>query len=64
MRVSWVATGGAFDDDTTGRAPTDATPYTDDGWTAPSTPGTVHVWAVLRDDRGGIGWRSYVIDVH
>jgi hypothetical protein len=63
MLVSWFATGGTFDNDSTGRAATDPTPMTDDGWTAPTTPGPAHVWVVLRDDRGGVGWMSYVMNV-
>jgi hypothetical protein len=63
MRVSWFATGGAFDDDRTGRAATDATPYTDNGWTAPAATGDVNLWVVLRDDRGGVGWQSFVVRV-
>jgi hypothetical protein len=63
IRVSWSATGGALDDDTTGRDATDATPYSDDGWTAPATTGSQGLWVVIRDDRGGIGWRSFSIDV-
>ncbi len=63
MRVSWFATGGSFDDDTTGRDATDPTPYVDDGWTAPSDAGTYHLWVVVRDDRGGASWRSFVIVV-
>ena len=63
MRVSWFATGGTFDNDRTGRDATDATPYTDNGWTAPQVAGTVWVWVVLRDDRGGVGWQSYVFAV-
>ncbi len=63
IRVAWFATGGTFDDDSTGRAATDPTPTTDDGWTAPATRGTVHLWAVIRDDRGGVGWASYVMNV-
>ena len=61
--MSWFASGGTFDNDSTGRAATDPTPSTDDGWTAPATAGTVHVWVVLRDDRGGVGWMSYVLSV-
>ena len=63
MLVSWFATGGTFDNDTTGRSATDSTPYTENGWTAPATAGTVYVWVVLRDDRGGVGWNSYTINV-
>ena len=32
-------------------------------WTAPSTAGTVTLWVVLRDSRGGIGWKSYRVAV-
>jgi hypothetical protein len=63
IRVSWFATAGVFDDDRTGREPTDPTTYTDNGWTAPATPGRVNVWLVVRDDRGGVGWSSYTFTV-
>ena len=58
MTVSWFATDGQFDDDRTGRASDDLALFSDDGWTAPEAPSTVHVWAVLRDDRGGAAWTS------
>lgn len=63
MRVSWFSTGGTFDDDRTGRDATDPTAYSENGWVAPATAGEVHLWVVLRDDRGGVGWRSFVVDV-
>jgi hypothetical protein len=63
MHVSWYATAGTFDQDRTGRAGTDDATTSDDGWTAPQTAGLVDVWIVLRDDRGGIGWAEYVLDV-
>jgi hypothetical protein len=63
MRVSWFASGGDFDDDRTGRDATDPTPFSENGWTAPSSPGTVRMWVVVRDDRGGAGWKSYVVTV-
>jgi len=53
MRVSWYATGGSFDADRTGRREDEPESFADDGWTAPSAPGPVHLWAVLRDARGG-----------
>ena len=37
--------------------------FSDNAWTAPSQPGTVHLWIVLRDERGGAGWKSFVVDV-
>ena len=63
MHVAWFATAGGFDVDTTGRDASDTTSSSDDGWVAPSQPGTVHLWVVLRDDRGGTGWAGYVVDV-
>jgi hypothetical protein len=61
MHVSWFATGGSFDLDRTGRDGSDATTTSDDGWTAPPAGQAVHVWVVLRDDRGGVGWAGYVL---
>ncbi len=63
MAVAWFATGGVFDADRTGRDSADSVTTSDNGWTAPSAAGAVHLWVVLRDDRGGIGWAEYVLDV-
>jgi hypothetical protein len=63
MRVSWFASAGTFDRDRTGRASDDAQPSSDDEWDAPEEAMTVRGWVVLRDDRGGIAWRGFVIDV-
>jgi hypothetical protein len=63
LRVSWFSTDGSFDNDRTGREPGDSTPFVDNVWVAPDHPGTVHLWAVLRDDRGGVGWKGFAIDV-
>jgi hypothetical protein len=63
MRVSWYATGGSFLHDVTGRAAEDPETYTQNEWTAPAAPGPVYLWAVLRDNRGGIDFSSAEIDV-
>ncbi len=64
MRVSWYSAGGSFEHDRTGQTEADAaTSYTDNTWTAPGTPGDVHLWAVLRDDRGGTDWGSFIVHV-
>jgi hypothetical protein len=63
LRVSWYATGGGFLSDVSGRASDDPETYTQNEWTAPTTPGPVHLWAVLRDNRGGIDFASAEIDV-
>ena len=53
MRVSWFATAGAFQEDHTGRSETELESFTDNTWTAPSSAGPAHLWAILRDSRGG-----------
>jgi hypothetical protein len=63
MRVSFYATAGSFEHDRTGRAETDMDTFVDDVWTAPDSPGPVHMWAVLRDSRGGIDFASFSVDV-
>jgi hypothetical protein len=63
MRVSWYATAGQFVHDRTGRTETETDTTTDNDWTAPSTPGVVHFWVVLRDSRGGIDFQSFDIMV-
>jgi hypothetical protein len=64
IAVAWFATGGAFDEDRTGRVSSDVTTTSDNGWRAPAQPGTVHLWVILRDDRGGTGWAEYALAVH
>jgi hypothetical protein len=61
--ASWYATAGTFDLDRAGRDGTDPTTTVDNGWTAPASPGPVHLWVVLRDARGGVGWGSYTVTV-
>jgi hypothetical protein len=63
IAVGWYATGGSFDEDRTGRDSSDTTTSSDNVWHAPSTPGRAHLWTVLRDDRGGVGWAEYVFAV-
>lgn len=61
--ASFYATGGAFDADRVGRAADDAATSVDDGWTPPGAAGDVHLWVVLRDDRGGVGWASFTLRI-
>jgi hypothetical protein len=61
--ASWYASAGTFALDRVGRAGTDSALSVDDTWTAPASAGTVHLWVVLRDARGGVGWASYTIAV-
>jgi hypothetical protein len=64
IQVSWYATGGTFDNDSTGRDANDTNETSDDNWHVPSQAGTAHVWVVLHDARGGVGWAGYTFDVH
>ena len=57
--MAWYSSGGALDTESTGRAPDDTGTTTDDGWLAPAAPGTVHLWTVLRDSRGGVDFATY-----
>jgi hypothetical protein len=64
LRLSWFATGGEFAHDRSGTTETDIYTFTTDNlWTAPSTPGLVHLWFVLRDSRGGVDFAEGQIDV-
>jgi hypothetical protein len=64
IRISWFATDGLFEHERTGRAEVDAASvFTDNTWTAPSARGEVSLWVVIRDDRGGVGWSAYTLDV-
>jgi hypothetical protein len=61
--VAWFATAGAFDNDRTGRSGDDPATTSDNGWQAPQAPTQVTLWVVLRDERGGVGWQQYAVDV-
>ena len=65
--VSWFATAGQFATAKTGRSEAEALAGapddTDNIWIAPPTPRDVHLWLVLRDDRGGVTWSSHHLQV-
>jgi len=63
LRLSWFATGGVFEHDRSGRGDAETETFTRNLWTAPPTPGLVHVWLVLRDSRGGVDFAEAQIDV-
>jgi hypothetical protein len=63
IRASFFATAGSFAEDRVGRSADETDSFVDDGWTPPPQPGRVHLWVVLRDERGGVGWQSYAVDV-
>ena len=63
LRLSWFATAGVFLHDRSGRGETETETFTQNVWTAPPTPGLVHLWLVLRDSRGGVDFAEAQIDV-
>ncbi len=64
IRVAWYATDGTFEHDSTGRAESEAdTNNTSNVWTAPSNATTVRVWLVIRDDRRGVNWTQFDVQV-
>ena len=64
MRVSWFGTAGSFYTDHTGRSQEEfSQTSSDNSWTAPKGSGPVFMWVVLRDDRGGVDWRSFEVNV-
>ena len=62
MVVSWYATDGSFEHDSTGRGGDELEVVTSNHWTA-GPPGLVHLWVVLRDDRGGTDFIGYDVAV-
>ncbi len=63
IRVSFYTTAGSFDLDRSGRDEADPNTFTDDVWHAPGDAGTVHLWFVLRDSRGGVAFTTTSITV-
>jgi len=63
LRVSWFTTAGEYEHDHTGAGEDDPAVETQNLWTAPATPGVVHLWVVLRDSRGGSDVRGFDVEV-
>lgn len=59
LEVAWYATAGLLATDISRASGSDVRTQ----WTAPPQPGTAHLWAVIRDERGGIGWRALTLEV-
>jgi hypothetical protein len=61
--ASWFVTGGTIELDRTGRGEAESETTVTNSWTAPDTAGPVHLWVVLRDNRGGNGVAQYLLIV-
>lgn len=60
LTVSWFASAGTFSAERTA-ATLDST-NANVTWTAPDSSEDVHLWAVLRDNRGGMSWLELRLD--
>jgi hypothetical protein len=59
ISVAWYSDVGGFSVPENGVASNDPdTNRTTNTWTAPESERTAHVWVVVRDERGGVGFRS------
>lgn len=61
LRLSWYGTAGTFEN-ARGEA-SGGSRSIRNVWTAPTEPGPVQLWLVLRDSRGGVGWQTYFLRV-
>lgn len=62
LTVRWYVTGGELSAGTVTASPASHGASRIE-WTAPETNGQVGAWVVVADDRGGIAWRGFLIDV-
>jgi len=62
---SWYTELGATDSEdwATFDQPFSLNPYNSVEWTAPKSPGQITIHVVVRDRRGGMGWRSLTVNV-
>ncbi|MFT3925446.1 MAG: hypothetical protein QM778_23105 [Myxococcales bacterium] len=58
LSLAWYATAGVYADERTGVAEEERAESTSNEWTAPSKAGEHKLWLVLRDSRGGVGFRE------
>lgn len=63
IRAAWYASGGGFEVASVGRGGDERETTMDNTWSAPDDPGPATIWVVLRDERGGIAWRSLNVEV-
>jgi hypothetical protein len=63
LTVSWFVTAGELDRDRTGTTEAETQSSIVNGWIAPPSAGPVHLWVVLRDNRGGLDFREYLVSV-
>jgi hypothetical protein len=63
VRVAWFATAGRYADERTGVDEEATAPRSQNQWTAPGKAQDLTLWVVLRDARGGVGFRELKVHV-
>jgi hypothetical protein len=63
LTVAWYATSGAMSHDLVVRVGEDPSTVAANSWSAGDAGGLVHLWVVLRDDRGGVDFGEYAFTV-
>jgi hypothetical protein len=63
LRVAFYASAGTWTLDRVGRTEDESDSFVENVWTAPETPGTYHLWFVLRDNRGGVAYTASDVTV-
>jgi len=63
MRVSWYVNAGTLDTQASGPSETDEPLSASNHWIAPDSSGSVSLWLVLRDSRGGVDFAAYALGV-
>jgi hypothetical protein len=63
LSVAWYVNAGQLEFDLTVRTTGNPGLTGENAWTAPGDAGLVHLWLVLRDDRGGVDFDEYAFDV-
>lgn len=63
IAVAWYSSAGRLGEARTGRAEDDHATHSDNTWVAPRESGLARFWVVLRDDRGGVGWARFALEV-
>lgn len=63
LEVVWLTTSGTFPVAQTEAETDKGQSTTNNTWDAPGEAGVAHLWFVVRDDRGGVGFRGVDVEV-
>ncbi len=63
IRQSLLMSRGSFEIEQTGREADEPSTENTNTWLAPTEPGPVTLWLVIRDSRGGASWETYYVEV-